>query len=214
MQFNLVKKYIRSIFILFMTFWGFSISGFSQIKNLELVDEIDYKTILNEQGISYFKNLLTLKRGEYIDINIDVYEKGKLVESYNPLDDLIRKLEKSFGAGIKLNNHISRNDTIIYHRFYFFKNEDSLKIVINSPGIKSTFKYGIQKIKVSNIYQIPNISNDIDQKTLLGIYYGVFKDNNNDWLDCPAGLSVENLLKKFDLVILIYGEKKKGDLLE
>jgi hypothetical protein len=194
-----------------MTFWGFSILGFSQNKNLELIDEIDYKTILNEQGISYFKNLLTLKRGEYIDVNIDVYEKGKLVESYNQLDNLIKFMEKSFGSGIQLNYHVSKKDTIINHRFYFFKKEDSLKIVINSPGIKTTFKYGIQKIKESDIYQIPNISNDIDQKTLLGIYYGIFKDNGNDWLECPSGLSVENLLKKFDLVILIYGEKKKGD---
>ena len=205
---------MRFILILFMTFWGFSISGLSQIKNLELIDGIDFKTILKEQGISYFKDLLSLKRGEYIDVNIDVYEKGKLVESYNQLDNLIKILKKSFGPDIQQNYHVSKNDTTIYHRFYFFEQDDSLKIVINVPGIKSSFKYDIQKIKESDIYQIPNISDDITQKTLLGFYYGIYKDNNNEWLDCPSGLSVEELLTNFDLVILIFGEKKKGDLLE
>lgn len=57
----------------------FQIPAYSQITNHSPIDNIDYTCILEQQGISFFKNKFTLKQGEYIDISIDVYEKGKFI---------------------------------------------------------------------------------------------------------------------------------------
>lgn len=184
---------------------------FSQHSFQSSFDDTDYRVILKEQGVDLFKKLLTVKRGEYIDINIEVYEKGKLVETYNQIASLIKLFEKDYGPGIELNYHVSRKDTTLFHRFYFFKQDDTLKIIVTVPGVQTAFMYNISKVKQGGIYEMHDVPHDLERKTLLGFYYGTIKDA---WLGCPSGIVEEQLITKFDVVILIFGEKKKGDLLE
>ena len=195
---NYLRNFVLTLFFMFCI----NVSGFPQVFNASSFDDTDYKIILKEQGIDFFKTQLHVERGEYIDISIEVYEKGKLIENFNLLQNLISGLEKAFGSVISLNYHVSKVDTTIYHRFYFFKQNDSLKIVINVPGVKAPFKYNISKIGISDLYPIPKVSTILDKKTPLGFYYATFNDNN-DGLSSPSGLSIEKVISKFDLVIMI-----------
>jgi hypothetical protein len=193
----------KSVIILLVGFI-FQISVFSQISNQSSFDDIDYTSILGQQGISFFKNKFTLQKGEYIDINIEVYEKGKLIENYNPLS----ALTKTFGNEISFDYQVSKKDTTIYHRFYFFRQKKTLKVLINVPGISSPYERNISKVKEDEIYKIPDLPYNLEKKTILGYYYGIYKKNT--WLSCPSGLTKEEMIKTYDIVIVIYGEKKKG----
>jgi hypothetical protein len=185
----------------------FQIPAYSQITNHSPIDDIDYTCILRQQGISFFKNKLALKKGEYIDISIDVYEKGKFIENYN----LLNNVAKAFGVDLSVaGNHcdyqVSKMDTTIYHRFYFFKQNNTLKIQINVPGMSGLFERNISRVKAGEIYQILDTPNNLEKKTVLGYYYGIYK---NALLECPSGLKKEEMIKTYDIVIVISGEKKK-----
>ena len=195
----------KSILILLAGFI-FQIPAYSQITNHSPIDDIDYSSILGQQGISFFKNKLALKKGEYIDISIEVYEKNKLVENYNLLNDVA----KAFGIDLSAYNcdyQVSKTDTTIYHRFYFFKQKKTLKILINVPGMRGSFERNISKVKEGEIYQILDTPNNLEKKTILGYYYGIYKKKTT--LECPSGLNKEKMIKTYDIVIVIYGEKKK-----
>jgi hypothetical protein len=203
---NKTQPMKKSILILLAGFI-FQIPTYSQITNHTPIDEIDYSCILGQQGISFFKNKFALKKGEYIDISIDVYEKGKFIENYNLLNSAL----KAFGVDLSAGNHfdyqVSKMDTTIYHRFYFFKQKEILKIQINVPGMSGSFERNISKVKEGEIYQILDTPNNLEKKTILGYYYGIYKKNTA--LECPSGLNKEEMIKTYDIVIVIYGEKKK-----
>jgi hypothetical protein len=196
----------KSILILLAGFI-FQIPAYSQITNHSPIDDIDYTCILGQQGISFFKNKLALKKGEYIDISIEVYEKNKLVENYNLLNNVAKVLAKDFGENVSIDYQVSKMDTTIYHRFYFFKQNNILKILINVPGMSGSFEHNISRVKEGEIYQILDTPNNLEKKTVLGYYYGIYK---NALLECPSGLKKEEMIKTYDIVIVISGEKKKG----
>jgi hypothetical protein len=204
---------MKKIVLVLLGIFIFQFSVFSQKIDHSSIDEIDIKNIFKEQGINFFKDQFTLNKGEYIDVEIKVYEKGKLIKTYNQLNEVCKDLGIDLESGDKFNYQVSRKDTIAYHRFYFFKQNDTLKTVINVPGLSSSFKYCISKVKYSDVFQIPDIPKNLEGKTILGFYYGIFKDNSKDFLECPSGLGPDKLISTFDIVIMIFGEKKKDNLI-
>lgn len=177
----------------------FSLILFSQgLNNDYEIDSEDLKKIFEAQVIHIFKYPFELKKGEYISISYDIYKKGKLSTTKHSIEDFQIKNE------IKIDNHIARKDTIVYHRFYFIEQESILKLNQNLPGIEISDKIDLSSIKQGTFNSRSNVPTKLTKKEEILFYYG---NNSNDWLNCTTGISKENLIKDYDLVVLFYAEK-------
>ncbi|MDO3695981.1 hypothetical protein QVZ41_14105 [Wenyingzhuangia sp. chi5] len=162
------------------------------------IDSEDLKNVFEEQGIHIFKYPFKVDKGEYISISYEVYEKGKLQTRKNPIEDFQIK------QGIQINHHISRKDTIAFHRFYFFEKNKSLIMEQVLPGIELNQKIDLSKINFGSFNSRSNVPENLLNKQEILFYYG---NESDGWLECTTGVSKENLIKSYDLVILFYAEK-------
>ncbi|TAJ11371.1 hypothetical protein DMA11_17170 [Marinilabiliaceae bacterium JC017] len=170
------------------------------------IDSEDLKNILQEQGINVFKFPFALKKGEYVSISYEIYEKGKQIEQRHIIEDL--QIEN----GIQFNHHHSRNDTTVFHRFYFFEEGDSLLMKASLSGFSAHQKIDISKVKISAFYGRTVVLDSLPEKSEIMFYYALYENSekikaSGGWLECPAGKSAKELMDSYDLVILFYAER-------
>jgi hypothetical protein len=165
------------------------------------IDEQDIVNIFRQLGIEIFKFPFKLRKGEFIDISIDVYEYGKLTKHQNNLEEILKVFNHT-----SISQHLSTKDTIAFHRIYFNNKGDTLAIRFVIPGISCPFYLNIEKVKelIFNA-RTTNVPLELEKKTELVFCYGIF---DQKVLECATGIPLEKMINKFDLVIMIYGEKK------
>jgi hypothetical protein len=176
------------------------------------VDSEDLKNILEGQGINIFKYPFKLKKGEYVSISYEIFELGKLKSKKHIIEDF--QIEN----GIEISQHLSKKDTLVFHRFYFYENvkKDTLIMREFLPGIKTFQEIDLSNIGIGSFNSRTKVNSDLPKKTELMFYYGQFKEgkkikDTNGWLTCSTGIPKNKLIEKYDFVILFYAEKIKKE---
>jgi len=187
-----------SILLLFF-FQLFCVYCFGQGENNKYeVDTEDIKNVFEGQGIHIFKYPFQLKKEEYISISYEIFEDGKLIEQKNIIEDF------QIDNGIRFDHHIARKDTLVFHRFYFYKKNDSLTMKEVLPGIKTLQNIDLSKVKLGGFNSRTNVPEQLSQKEELLFYYG---NKSGSLLNCSTGILKSDLIKKYDFVILFYADK-------
>ncbi len=180
-----------------------NISLFGQGENNDFdIDSEDLKSVFEGQGIHIFKYPFDLNKGEYISISYEIFENGKLTAKKHLIEDF------QIDNKIKIDHHIARKDTTVFHRFYFFEKNDTLTMKQTLPGIKPVEKIDLSKIVTGSFNSRTNIPTDLSKKEEILFYYG---NKSKGWLNCSTGISKTDLIKRYDFVILFYAEKIKKE---
>src|SRR5690606_27683298 len=186
----------RILFLVFLL--TLSIYCFGQGENNKYdIDSEDIKNVFEGQGIHIFKYPFDLKKGEYISISYQIFEDGKLTEHKNIIEDF------QIDNGITMDHHIARKDTIVFHRFYFYKKNDTLSMRQSLPGIKTVQNIDLSKVKLGGFNSRTNASKELSKKEELLFYYG---NKSGGWLNCSTGILKSELIKNYDFVVLFYAE--------
>ena len=162
------------------------------------IDSEDLKNVFETQGIHVFKYPFEIKKGEYISISYEVFKNGSLEEKKHLIEEF------QIDNNIKINHHIARNDTVIFHRFYFFEKDGFLTMKQVLPGIAPIEKIDIKEIENSSFNSRIDIPKDLSKKESLMFYYG---NKSKGWLNCSSGIAKVELINRYDLVIIFYAEK-------
>jgi len=188
-------------FLIFISCAG---QGFNN--NYQFDDE-DFINIFVMQGISVFKFPFELKKGEYISLSYCIYENGIERERCDLIEDFQIDLD------VKIDHHLSRQDTTIFHRLYFLNQGDSiLNIRIVEPGISANKKVDVSKVVESNFTASLSIDEKLPCKRDILSFYALYRDSEKyreacGFLDCATGLSPAELVEKFDFVLIFFAEK-------
>lgn len=189
--------------LLLLLFLCLNIFCFGQGENNTYdIDSEDMKNVFEEQGIHIFKYPFTLKKGEYISISYEIFEKGKLTTAKHLIEDF------QIDNKIEIDHHIARKDTTVFHRFYFFEKNDTLTMKQNLPGIKPVENIDVSKIVTGSFNSRTDIPKDLTKKEEILFYYG---NTSKGSLNCSSGISKTDLIKRYDFVILFYAEKIKKE---
>ena len=181
----------------------FNISLFAQGENNDYeIDSEDLKSVFEGQGIHIFKYPFDLKKGEYISISYEIFENEKLTTKKHLIEDI------QIDNEIKIDHHIARKDTTVFHRFYFFEKNDTLTMRQNLPGIKLFQNIDLSKIVLGSFNSRTDIPSDLYKKEEILFYYG---NKSKEWLNCSSGIAKTDLIKRYDFVILFYAEKIKKE---
>ncbi|QXP68468.1 hypothetical protein [Polaribacter sp. AHE13PA] len=191
----------KILFITFLILMNISLFGQGENNDYD-IDSEDLKSVFEGQGIHIFKYPFDLKKGEYISISYEIFENEKLTVKKHLIEDF------QIDNEIKFNHHIARQDTTIFHRFYFFEKNDILTMRQTLPGIKPVEKIDISKIVTGSFNSKINIPTDLTKKEEILFYYG---NKSKGWLDCSSGIAKTDLIKRYDFVILFYAEKIKKE---
>lgn len=197
-----MKHLLPTIILLFLINFTFA----QGLNNKYDIDSEDLKNVFKEQGVDIFKFPFDLKKGEYISISYEIYQEGILMDKKNIIEDM------QIGNGITMDHHISRKDTVIFHRFYFLKKNDTLVMRQNFPGASTIQKINLSNITIGGFNSRVNVSPDLLNKEEILFYYGNLKKRKNDgkskgWLMCSTGIPKNELIKNYDFVILFYAER-------
>ena len=132
---------MKKIFILISLFFVLHQNFGQGLNNNYQFDDEDLKNVLSLQGINVFKFPFCLNKGEYVSISYCIYENGIEKERCDLIEDL------QIETGFKIDHHLSRRDTTIFHRFYFLNQGDSvLNIRIVAPGITTNSKHSAKSV--------------------------------------------------------------------
>lgn len=192
---------MKKLFLSFLLCLNLYCFGQGENNNYD-IDSEDLKSVFEGQGIHIFKYPFDLKKGEYISISYEIFENGKLTSTKHLIEDF------QINNKIKIDHHIARKDTTVFHRFYFFEKNDTLIMRQTLPGIKPVEKIDLSKIVTGNFNSRTNIPSDISKKEDILFYYG---NKSKVWLNCSSGIEKTDLIKRYDFVILFYAEKIKKE---
>jgi len=170
------------------------------------IDSEDLKNIFKEQGINIFKYSFELEKGEYISISYEIYENKKIVDEKNVIEDI------QIDNDMRFDHHLSRKDTIVLHRFYFFKENDTLSMRQKLPGVELVQKIDLSNVEIGDFNSRTGVDLNLPGRQEILFYYGLLKKNEgikktNGWLTCSSGISKDKLITDYDFVILFYAEK-------
>ncbi|UKM65503.1 hypothetical protein GSB9_02073 [Flavobacteriaceae bacterium GSB9] len=194
---------LKIIFLLMLS----SLLTFGQeFSNDHNIDSEDLINIFKEQGINFFKFPFELEKGEYISISYKIYEYGKLIEQRNVIEDFQKENDLQF------NHHHSRKDSTTFHRLYFIKERDSLKMKQVLPGFTTFQKIDISKVAISDFAARTNVDVSLTNKREILFYYALYNNSaklkeNGGWLSCPTGKSNDKLINSYDMLILFFAER-------
>jgi hypothetical protein len=197
----------------------FTLELFSQGTNNDFdYDKEDFNVIFKELGISTFKFPIKQNPNQLFNIIIEEYENGELIKKISVIEDSKSAFEQ---YGIDALSYFKpKRDSVYFHRFYFFKNDSTIKIRVKTHGIETVKDFSL---KGKSLYSI-NANNDIGSKLrdnqyievenepeILLYLYANSVDENNKPLWCPNGLSKEKLLERFYYFIFITIEPYKEE---
>jgi hypothetical protein len=169
------------------------------------LDNEDLKNIFRMQGINVFKFPFELKKGEYISLSYCIYEDGIEKKCCDLIEDFQIKL------GINIDHHLSRQDTTVFHRFYFMNQGDSiLNINIVAPGISMNEQIDISKVEVGDFTASLHIGENLPEKKDILSFYALFPESKKyqeGFLVCATGLPPEKLVANYDFVLIFFAEK-------
>lgn len=197
---------MKQLKIIFLLVFSSLLTFGQEFNNDYKIDSEDLVNIFEEQGINFFKFPFELAKGEYISISYNIYEYGKLIEQRNVIEDFQKENDLQF------NHHHCRKDSTIFHRFYFFKERDSLKMKQVLPGFTTFQKIDISKVGISDFAARTNVDVSLPIKREIIFYYALYDNSvkmkeNEGWLPCPTGKSNDKLRNSYDLLILFFAER-------
>ena len=199
---------MKKILFILTSLFFISHQSFGQgLNNNYQFDDDDLKNVLKLQGINVFKFPFYLNKGEYISLSYCIYENGIEKERCNLIEDF------QIEAGFKIDHHLSRQDTTIFHRLYFLNQGDSIlntRIIV--PGITANKKIDISKIELSNFTASLDIKENLPEKRDILSFYALFPESekyrkSGGSLECATGLSPNELIEKYDFVLILFAEK-------
>jgi hypothetical protein len=187
-------KKVMLPFLICLSFYCFG----QGLNNKYNIDNEDLVNVLKGQGINIFKYPFDVKKGEYISISYEIFEGGKQVLRKHILEDM------QLDHGFNFNHHLARKDTTVFHRFYFFEKNDTLTVKPTLPGVQTTEKIDLSRIVTGSFNSRTKIPKDLTKKEEILFYYGNISEG---LLSCSTGISKDDLIKRYDFVILFYAEK-------
>jgi len=197
----------KIVFILINLFFILHQNFGQGLNNNYQFDDEDLKNVLYLQGINVFKFPFYLNKGEYISLSYCIYENGIEKERCDFIEDF--QIEREF----RIDHHLSRQDTTVFHRFYFLNQGDSvLNIRIVAPGITTKKKIDISKIELSDFTASLDINENLPEKKDILSFYALFSESEKyeksyGFLECATGLSPNELIVKYDFVLIFFAEK-------
>ena len=195
----------------------FTVKLYSQGTNNNFdYDKDDFNVIFKELGISTFKFPIKQGSDQLLNIVFEEYEDKKLTKKISVIDDTKQTFEQIGVNG--LSYFKAPQDSVYFHRFYFFKNDSTIKIRVKTHGIEMTkdFNFNGKSLYSINTYidgskSESNLYTEIgDEPQILLFLYANSIDEKNKPLWCPNGLSKEQLLERFYYFIFISIESYKG----
>lgn len=191
----------------------FLVSAFGQGTNNDFdYDQADFNMLFKEMGFSVFKFPVKQERNEILDIVIEEYRNGSLHESQSA----IAKAKKQFeDIGVDILPYVrpkmseNQTDSIYLTRFYFEKQDTSLSVKFSSHGLSMPLDFEVANLNVGSVRARFSTKEAIDEHGYLQVdgeetliyFYGNLEEDKTLW--CPAGLSKEQLIKKFDYVVFV-----------
>lgn len=173
-------------------------------------DKEDLNIIFRELGVNMSKFPIQQNANQFMDIIIEEYENKELIKRISVID-ATKKLFEPHGINA-LSYFKPEKDSVYMHRFYFFKNDSTIKIKLQSQNMVTGEDFNFKGKSLYYINTDSNISSEIrdnqyikitdEPKMLLYLYANSLEDKDKP-LWCPAGLSKEELLKRFYYLIFI-----------
>ena len=174
-------------------------------------DKEDLNVIFKELGISTFKFPIKQSHDQLLNIIIEEYENKELIKKISVIEDVKNGFEQSGLDG--LSYFKPETDSVYFHRFYFFKDDSTVKIRVKTHRIefeppKFSFEgkslYGINTNgdTGSELRNNPYIEIGDEPEILLYLYANSAEEKDKP-LWCPNGLSKEQLLENFYYFIFI-----------
>ena len=182
------------------------VSGFSQgLNNKYSIDSTDIENAFELLGMEIYKFPIQTKDSAYVNVIIEKYDNHTLVESYDHMKNL-KDIPKEYLESLSV---ISTPDTSWFRVYFYKKNDSTLIYRFNHESV--FVDIGIDDIKDmdtgTRAYDFKNIEENKGQTVL--IWYG--SERSDEWRHCPAGLSLKQVVKKYDKVIAFKLELKDMD---
>ena len=196
------------------------VNGYSQGTNNDFeYDKVDLNVITKELGIQTFKFPIEQKENQIIDFVITQYENGKLKKKISIVDELKKTFER---YGIDEKKYLKPNDSLespYFHRFYFIKRDSIMELRIKTHGAEKPIKFNFENLSTYNSRAHNSTKFETDslgylklnnnKNKKLAFLYANSKNEPNKPLNCPSGLSKENIVELFYYAIFIETNKYK-----
>jgi len=181
-------------------------------------DATDFNVILKELGISTFKFPIKQDADQLLNIVLEEYENKELIKKVSVIDDVKQSFVEIGIDG--LSYFKPKNDSTYFHRFYFFKNDSTMKIRMKTHGIELEKVFAFEGKSLYSINTDGSIGDELrenqhvefnnESKILLYLYANSVNEKDKP-LWCPNGLSKEQLLERFYYFIFISIEPYKEE---
>ena len=179
-------------------------------------DKEDLNVIFKELGISTFKFPIKQSASQLLNIIVEEYENKELIKKISIIDDV----KQTFGQiGVNgLSYFKAPKDSVYFHRFYFFKNDSTIKIRIKTHGLETSKVFSLEGKSLYSINTNGDTGSELrnnqymeieDKPEILLYLYANAADEKDKPLWCPNGLSKEQLLERFYYFIFISIETYK-----
>lgn len=197
----------------------FTFNLYSQgINNNFEYDKEDLNIIFKELGVTTFKFPIKQTPNQLFNIIIEEYENKQLIKKIS----VIEKIKTAFEQyGIDALSYFKpERDSVYFHRFYFFKNDSTIKLQIKTHGIQAVESFSFKGKSLYDINTYNDTSSKLNENRYMEIknepeillyLYANSTDENDKPLWCPNGLSKEQLLERFYYFIFITIEAYKEE---
>lgn len=181
-------------------------------------DRQDFEYLFNKLGYGVFKFPITQSKEEVYDIIVEVYREGQLESKHTAIENAKEAFED---LGIDVLNYVkpdlddNTTDSVFLHRFYTERKDSLLTINIQTHGLTTPVKLNISDLSSGDVRATYGSKEEIEEdghmtikdKTML-LYFYANKDQDQP-LWCPAGLSAEQIAKKFYYAAFVYVDRVK-----
>ena len=181
-------------------------------------DKDDFNVILKELGITTFKFPIKQDTAQLINIVLEEYENKELIKKISVIDDVKHSFSQIGIDG--LSYFKPKNDSTYFHRFYFFKNDSTMKIRVKTHGVELEKVFNFEGKSLYSINTEGSIGDELrenqhiefknENRILLYLYANSLNEKDKP-LWCPNGLSKEQLLERFYYFIFIFIEPYKEE---
>ena len=218
---NLLKRRVLNVravkIIGILLVFAFQLNAQGTNNNFDY-DKDDFNVIFKELGITTFKFPIKQGTDQLLNIVLEEYENKELIKKVSVIDDV----KQSFGQiGINgLSYFKPENDSTYFHRFYFFKNDSTMKIRMKTHGIELEKVFNFEGKSLYSINTDGSIGDELrknqyiafkNENSILLYLYANSLNEKDKPLWCPNGLSKEQLLERFYYFVFISVEPYKEE---
>ena len=179
-------------------------------------DKEDLNVIFKELGISTFKFPIKQTPDQLLNIIIEEYENKELIKKISVIEDVKSAFEQYGMDG--LSYFKPETDSVYFHRFYFFKDDSTVKIRVKTHRTELEKKFSFEGKSLYGINTNGDTGSELrnnpyieigDEPEILLYLYANSAEEKDKPLWCPNGLSKEQLLENFYYFIFITIETYK-----